>query len=159
MPKATGTCEKRGYRAALSHGCLWAQPGALPPFGVPPLGGPRGASSIYRPAERGTGHRNERVETCLLRRPTKYIGTLLPTWRNWQTRQTQNLVLVRVCGFDPLRRHHLAIFNVVQTLIGSIWCNLSLPVPFFSLKIIVNMSLCSCRHHATACLLAALGVF
>ena len=26
-PKATGTCEKRGYRAALSHGCLWAQPG------------------------------------------------------------------------------------------------------------------------------------
>ena len=51
--------------------------------------------------------RNERVETCLLHRPTKYIGALLPTWRNWQTRQTQNLVLVRVCGFDPLRRHHL----------------------------------------------------
>ncbi len=48
----------------------------------------------------------ERVETCLLRRPPKYIGALLPTWRNWQTRQTQNLVLVRVCGFDPLRRHH-----------------------------------------------------
>ena len=28
-------------------------------------------------------------------------------WRNWQTRQTQNLVSVRMCGFDPLRRHHL----------------------------------------------------
>ncbi len=27
-------------------------------------------------------------------------------WRNWQTRQTQNLVPERVCGFDPLRRHH-----------------------------------------------------
>src|ERR1039458_3429345 len=54
---------------------------------------------------RKAGVRNERVETCLLRRPTKYIGALLPTWRNWQTRQTQNLVLVRVCGFDPLRRH------------------------------------------------------
>src|ERR1017187_8953912 len=52
--------------------------------------------------------RAERVETCLLRRPTKYIGALLPTWRNWQTRQTQNLVLVRVCGFDPLRRHHIS---------------------------------------------------
>ena len=29
-----------------------------------------------------------------------------PMWRNWQTRQTQNLVSVRMCGFDPLRRHH-----------------------------------------------------
>ena len=29
-----------------------------------------------------------------------------PMWRNWQTRQTQNLVPERVCGFDPLRRHH-----------------------------------------------------
>ncbi len=28
-----------------------------------------------------------------------------PVWRNWQTRQTQNLVSVRMCGFDPLRRH------------------------------------------------------
>ena len=26
-------------------------------------------------------------------------------WRNWQTRWTQNPVLARVCGFDPLRRH------------------------------------------------------
>jgi hypothetical protein len=51
-------------------------------------------------------------ETCLLRRPLKYIGALLPTWRNWQTRQTQNLVLVRVCGFDPLRRHH--VFPVIR---------------------------------------------
>ena len=47
-----------------------------------------------------------RTETCLLCRPLEYIGALLPMWRNWQTRQTQNLVLVRVCGFDPLRRHH-----------------------------------------------------
>src|SRR5438094_6294957 len=28
-----------------------------------------------------------------------------PAWRNWQTRWTQNPVLARVCGFDPLRRH------------------------------------------------------
>jgi hypothetical protein len=48
----------------------------------------------------------EGVETCLLCHPLEYIGALLPMWRNWQTRQTQNLVLVRVCGFDPLRRHH-----------------------------------------------------
>jgi hypothetical protein len=53
------------------------------------------------------GAPDRQKETCLLRRPLKYIGALLPTWRNWQTRQTQNLVLVRVCGFDPLRRHHL----------------------------------------------------
>jgi DNA polymerase III subunit delta' len=32
-------------------------------------------------------------------------------WRNWQTRQTQNLVLARVCGFDPLRRHHRMSFK------------------------------------------------
>ena len=29
----------------------------------------------------------------------------LPTWRNWQTRWTQNPVTARSCGFDPLRRH------------------------------------------------------
>jgi hypothetical protein len=28
----------------------------------------------------------------------------MPMWRNWQTRQTQNLVLATVCGFDPLHR-------------------------------------------------------
>ena len=30
---------------------------------------------------------------------------LPPAWRNWQTRWTQNPVLARVCGFEPLRRH------------------------------------------------------
>ena len=28
-----------------------------------------------------------------------------PTWRNWQTRWTQNPVTARSWGFDPLRRH------------------------------------------------------
>ena len=28
-----------------------------------------------------------------------------PAWRNWQTRWTQNPVIARSCGFDPLRRH------------------------------------------------------
>ena len=96
---------KSGGITPRCHTVAFGRNRALPPFVVPPLGGPRGASSICRPAGRGTGRRNERVETCLLHRPTKYIGALLPTWRNWQTRQTQNLVLVRVCGFDPLRRH------------------------------------------------------
>src|ERR1700719_4363859 len=31
-----------------------------------------------------------------------------PAWRNWQTRWTQNPVIARSCGFDPLRRHSLA---------------------------------------------------
>ena len=30
-----------------------------------------------------------------------------PAWRNWQTRWTQNPVIARSCGFDPLRRHSL----------------------------------------------------
>src|SRR5581483_8965302 len=50
--------------------------------------------------------------------PREFLGLLIlvvllrcrrlfgPTWRNWQTRWTQNPVLARVCGFDPLRRHH-----------------------------------------------------
>ena len=27
-----------------------------------------------------------------------------PAWRNWQTRWTQNPVIARSCGFEPLRR-------------------------------------------------------
>lgn len=30
----------------------------------------------------------------------------MPTWRNWQTRQTQNLVSSRTCRFDPGRRYN-----------------------------------------------------
>src|SRR5271165_4020555 len=30
-----------------------------------------------------------------------------PTWRNWQTRWTQNPVHASECGFDPLRRQML----------------------------------------------------
>ena len=37
--------------------------------------------------------------------PQMPVSDRWPTWRNWQTRQTQNLVLERVCGFNPLRRH------------------------------------------------------
>ncbi len=31
---------------------------------------------------------------------------LRPGWRNWQTRQTQNLVLAREWEFDPPSGHH-----------------------------------------------------
>src|SRR5437773_12546611 len=30
-----------------------------------------------------------------------------PAWRNWQTRWTQNPVIARSCGFEPLRRQIL----------------------------------------------------
>src|SRR6266567_1423843 len=30
-----------------------------------------------------------------------------PAWRNWQTRWTQNPVIARSCGFEPLRRQGL----------------------------------------------------
>ena len=33
------------------------------------------------------------------------INTFMPACRNWQTRQTQNLLSARVCGFDPRHRH------------------------------------------------------
>ncbi len=46
----------------------------------------------------------------------KSLIVSVPVWRNWQTRQTQNLVSVRMCGFDPLRRHQTSfrIFNCCQ---------------------------------------------
>src|SRR5579864_7754765 len=35
-----------------------------------------------------------------------------PAWRNWQTRWTQNPVIARSCGFEPLRRHCDAVAAV-----------------------------------------------
>jgi hypothetical protein len=40
-----------------------------------------------------------------LRDPVRNGSLRQPAWRNWQTRWTQNPVLARVCGFEPLRRH------------------------------------------------------
>ena len=34
-----------------------------------------------------------------------------PAWRNWQTRWTQNPVIARSCGFEPLRRHSISMFD------------------------------------------------
>src|SRR4029453_17491559 len=34
-------------------------------------------------------------------------GLQAPAWRNWQTRWTQNPVIARSCGFEPLRRQVL----------------------------------------------------
>jgi hypothetical protein len=31
-----------------------------------------------------------------------------PAWRNWQTRWTQNPVIARSCGFEPLRRQNFS---------------------------------------------------
>ena len=31
----------------------------------------------------------------------------MPACRNWQTRQTQNLLMAASCGFDPRRRHQI----------------------------------------------------
>src|SRR5436305_5637988 len=31
-----------------------------------------------------------------------------PAWRNWQTRWTQNPVIARSCGFEPLRRQAIS---------------------------------------------------
>src|SRR5438094_9512106 len=44
-----------------------------------------------------------------------------PAWRNWQTRWTQNPVIARSCGFEPLRRQSL-----LATGPSVAWCT-SLP--------------------------------
>ena len=45
-------------------------------------------------------------EALELRRGRRSFRFLLPAWRNWQTRWTQNPVIARSCGFEPLRRHN-----------------------------------------------------
>jgi len=44
-------------------------------------------------------------EELFTRPPAERYWRTVPTWRNWQTRQTQNLVLVRVCGSTPPSHH------------------------------------------------------
>jgi hypothetical protein len=47
----------------------------------------------------------ENSTLAFLSMPISYSLPSKPTWRNWQTRRTQNPVPARECGFDPLRRH------------------------------------------------------
>jgi hypothetical protein len=49
-------------------------------------------------------------------------------WRNWQTRQTQNLVPSKEWGFDPLHRHHNSLsflFFPVRIVQATFPCELS----------------------------------
>src|SRR6266496_2503412 len=56
--------------------------------------------SIYR--DRMTGY-----ETWLFSYLKQPFSLKKPAWRNWQTRWTQNPVIARSCGFEPLRRQVL----------------------------------------------------
>src|SRR5262249_52486236 len=40
-----------------------------------------------------------------------------PAWRNWQTRWTQNPVIARSCGFEPLRRQTFSL-SVERWMLG-----------------------------------------
>ena len=35
------------------------------------------------------------------------LTLIVPVCRNWQTRQTQNLLSAMACGFEPHHRHHI----------------------------------------------------
>ena len=41
----------------------------------------------------------------------------MPVCRNWQTRQTQNLLSARVCGFESHHRHQI---NIIRTYFQSV---------------------------------------
>src|SRR4051812_35982958 len=48
-----------------------------------------------------------------------------PAWRNWQTRWTQNPVIARSCGFDPLRRQFypcVSIAEIIGKMSGPVAC-------------------------------------
>lgn len=42
-----------------------------------------------------------------------------PAWRNWQTRWTQNPVIARSCGFEPLRRQSVERLSYVSASCGA----------------------------------------
>ena len=69
----------------------------------------------------------------------------MPGWRNWQTRQTQNLVLARESEFDPRSGHHVSMlrfFNEWDVLIGGGRANGSVGEPA-GLALAVHMPLSS----------------
>src|SRR6266699_2927014 len=71
--------------------------------------------SIYR--DRMTGY-----ETWLFSYLKQPFSLKKPAWRNWQTRWTQNPVIARSCGFEPLRRQKLADFaskKALRTLLNT----------------------------------------
>lgn len=46
----------------------------------------------------------------------------MPGWRNWQTRQTQNLVLARESEFDPRSGHHFPLnFRCLEFSMNDVW--------------------------------------
>jgi hypothetical protein len=47
----------------------------------------------------------EKAKCAFCRRGKMLMFLNAPAWRNWQTRWTQNPVIARSCGFEPLRRH------------------------------------------------------
>ena len=50
-----------------------------------------------------------------LRRTSIQVVFLMPSWRNWYTRQTQNLLPAMGCGFESHRRHQ---FHMAGSSIG-----------------------------------------
>ena len=47
--------------------------------------------------------------SCVGSNPATPVYIILPAWRNWQTRWTQNPVSSRTCRFDPGRRYSIMI--------------------------------------------------
>jgi hypothetical protein len=48
------------------------------------------------------------------RYPVRNGSLRQPAWRNWQTRWTQNPVIARSCGFEPLRRQSALFPQALQ---------------------------------------------
>ncbi len=63
---------------------------------------PRPSQAITPPGPARRGAVGPRLDTP---RGLRYKGGA-PGWRNWQTRETQNLVGFGPWGFDPPARHH-----------------------------------------------------
>ena len=64
------------------------------------------------------------------------IKHYLPVCRNWQTRQTQNLLSARVCGFESHYRHHIRTSRLIERYLpwGSYFICINVFFDFYALR-------------------------
>ena len=60
----------------------------------------------------------------------------MPVCRNWQTRQTQNLLSARVCGFESHYRHHIRTSRLIERYLpwGSYFICINVFFDFYALR-------------------------
>ena len=72
----------------------------------------------------------------VIHEPNHPVFISVPTWRNWQTRYVQGVVLARGCRFKSYCRHHLfylALLSKTSSVLSAKW---HINVGFLCLKLL-----------------------